>query len=226
MKIRLQVLIFLFFPILVCSRCLEKAEESKKNSLSDEELLDLIQERTFQYFWEGAEPNSGMARERIHMNGVYPENDQNVVTTGGTGFGMMAILLGIERGFISREQGYQRIFKIIDYLEKADRFHGVWPHWLQGETGKVKPFSWDDNGGDLVETAFLVQGLLTVRQYFSKGNQSEKDLANKINALWKEVEWSWHIKQDEKVLLWHWSPDYGFQKNHAIRGKKNKNRKS
>lgn len=183
MKIRRPLLILLFFPILVCSRCLEKAEENNKNSLSDEELLDLVQNRTFQYFWEGAEPNSGMARERIHMDGVYPENDQNVVTIGGTGFGLMAILVGIERGFISREQGFQRIFKIVGYLEKADRFHGVWPHWLQGETGKVKPFGWDDNGGDLVETAFLVQGLLSARQYFTEGNQSEKDLANRIDAL-------------------------------------------
>ena len=98
MKIRCPLLILLFFPILVCSRCLEKAEENNKNSLSDEELLDLVQNRTFQYFWEGAEPNSGMARERIHMDGVYPENDQNVVTIGGTGFGLMAILVGIERG--------------------------------------------------------------------------------------------------------------------------------
>lgn len=218
MKIRPQIFLLLFFPMLVGSRCLEKAEESNKYPLSDEELLDLVQERTFQYFWEGAEPTSGMARERIHMDGVYPENDQHVVTTGGTGFGLMAILVGIERGFISREQGYQRIFKIVDYLAKADRFHGVWPHWLEGETGKVKPFGWDDNGGDLVETAFLVQGLLTARQYFVNGDRSEKDLANKIDALWKEIEWSWHIKQDEKVLLWHWSPDYGFQKNHAIRG--------
>lgn len=218
MKIRPHLFLLLFFPVLVCSRCLEKAEEKNPIQLSDEDLMDLVQDKTFQYFWEAAEPTSGMARERIHMDRVYPENDQNVVTTGGTGFGLMAILVGIERGFISREQGFQRILKIVGYLEKADRFHGVWPHWLEGETGRVKPFGWDDNGGDLVETAFLVQGLLTVRQYFANGNQAEKDLADKIDALWKQVEWSWHVKQDEKVLLWHWSPDYGFQKNHSIRG--------
>jgi hypothetical protein len=211
----LAILVLLY----VSSRCVEKVQDFDVTpSLTDEELIDLIQERTFQYFWDGAEPHSGMARERIHMDGIYPENDQNVVTTGGTGFGLMALLVGIERGYISRAQGYQRIKKIVDFLEKADRFHGVWPHWLEGDTGKVRPFGWDDNGGDLVESAFLIQGLLTVRQYFVEGLEEERELAQKIDQLWKDVEWSWHLKEDENVLLWHWSPDFGFVRNHAIRG--------
>ena len=65
----------------------------------------------------------------------------NVITSGGSGFGVMAILVGIERGFITREEGLKRIQKIVDFLKKADRFHGAWSHWIYGETGKVKPFS-------------------------------------------------------------------------------------
>jgi hypothetical protein len=103
-------------------------------------------------------------------------------------------------------------------LENADRFHGIWSHWIQGETGKVKPFSQFDNGGDLVESAFLMQGLLTVRQYFRNGNEEEKRLAEQIDNLWKEMEWTWYKKADENVLLWHWSPEYGFKMNHATRG--------
>ncbi|WP_299758297.1 glucoamylase family protein [uncultured Pontibacter sp.] len=186
--------------------------------LSDEQLLTLVQEQTFQYFWDGAEPNSGLARERIHMDGVYPQNDQNVVTTGATGFGLMAIVVGMERGFITREEGVQHLQKMVNFLEKADRFHGAWSHWIDGETGKVKPFGKKDNGGDLVETAFLVQGMLTVRQYLQDGNTQEKALAAQIDKLWKEVDWNWYRKDGQNVLYWHWSPEYNWEMNFPVSG--------
>ena len=143
--------------------------------------------------WDGAEPTSGLARERIHLDGDYPEKDQNVVTTGGSGFGIAGLLVGIERGFIPREEGVKRLTNIADYLKRADRFHGVWPHWLYGPTGKVKPFGQKDNGGDLVESCFLMQSLLCVRQYFRDGNEQEKALVEKIDQLWKEMEFSWYM---------------------------------
>lgn len=108
-------------------------------TLSDEALMDTVERRTFDYFWSGAEPNSGLARERIHMDGVYPENDETVVTTGGSGFGILALIAGIERGYITREQGVERFERIVSFLERADRFHGAWPHWIEGTTGRVKP---------------------------------------------------------------------------------------
>jgi hypothetical protein len=196
----------------------DKKSNSDQRSLSDDSLLTLVQYRTFQYFWDGAEPVSGMARERFHVDGVYPENDMNVITSGGSGFGLMAILTGIERGFISSEEGFARFQKIVIFLEKSDRFHGAWPHWLYGETGKVKPFSPKDNGADLVETAYLVQGLLAVRQYFRDGNESEKKLADDIDKLWREVEWNWFTKGGENVIYWHWSPDYGWEMNFPVKG--------
>jgi len=186
--------------------------------LSDEALLDLTEKRTFGYFWDGAEPVSGMARERIHIDGVYPENDYSVVTTGGTGFGIMAIVAGIERGYITRQAGEARIRQIVDFLGKADRFHGAWPHWLYGETGKVKPFSPKDNGGDLVETAYLISGLLTARQYFISGSESEKELASDIDKLWKGVEWDFYTKGGSPVIYWHWSPDHAWEMNFPVTG--------
>src|SRR6476661_4637105 len=158
--------IVLFLFAFACNSQKKVATVPHKIPGEYEKIYTDVQHRTFQYFWDGAEPNSGMARERIHMDGVYPENDKNIVTTGGSGFGIMDILVGIERGFISRQQGFERLQKIVNFLEKADRFHGAWPHWINGETGKVKPFGKKDNGGDLVETSFLLQGLLAVRQYF------------------------------------------------------------
>jgi hypothetical protein len=195
-----------------------KNDLSGSKKISDDSLLTLVQYRTFQYFWNGAEPESGMARERFHIDGIYAENDKNVVTTGGSGFGLMAILVGIERGFITRDEAYNRYSRIVDFLKRADRFHGAWPHWLYGETGKVKPFSKKDDGADIVETAYLTQGLLAVRQYFINGSEKEKVLASRIDTLWKEVEWNWFTKGGESVIYWHWSPDYGWQMNFPIQG--------
>ena len=206
---------------LLLASCNTKQNSTREDqgNLSDEELMTLVQEQSFQYFWSGAEPVSGMARERIHMDGIYPQNDQNVVTSGGSGFGIMAILVGVERDFITREEGLERLEKIMEWLEEADRFHGVYPHWLHGETGRVKPFSRNDDGGDIVETSFLFQGLLCVRQYFRDGSEREKNLAARIDTLWREVEWDWYRGEErENVLIWHWSPNYGWEKMHRIRG--------
>jgi hypothetical protein len=187
-------------------------------NVTDNQLLDSVQKQTFNYFWEGAEPNSGMARERIHLDNIYPQNDQDIVTTGGTGFGLMAILVGIERKFITREQALERFERIVDFLGKADRFHGAWSHWIDGKTGKVKPFSKKDTGGDLVETAFLVQGLLTVREYYKNGNERELRLVSKIDNLWREIEWDWYTKNGEDVLYWHWSPTDGWNMDFPVVG--------
>lgn len=216
-----HVYIFLAF-IFITAACTQKPQTSEKTAsdtltISDDSLLTLAQYQTFQYFWDNAEPVSGMGRERTHIDNVYPQNDRNVVTTGGSGFGLMAVLVGIERGFITREQGLKHFERVANYLESADRFHGAWPHWLYGETGKVKPFSPKDDGGDLVETAFLVQGLLTVREYFKNGNDEEKALAAKIDGLWKGVEWNWYTK-GENVLYWHWSPDHAWEMNFPVGG--------
>jgi len=217
--------IIIFLLLILTTSCSQsgknKTGEAKSESipvkLTDAQLLDTVQYYTFQYFWDGAEPNSGLARERFHVDGVYPQNDENIVTTGGGGFGLMAILTGIHRGFITREQGLQRFEKIVSFLKNADRFHGAWPHWLNGENGKVKPFSTYDDGGDLVETAFLIQGMLAVKQFLTIGNEREKRLAERIDKLWREVEWDWY-QNGQHVLYWHWSPDYGWKMNFPVHG--------
>lgn len=193
------------------------ASERETNFASDDDFLTYIQKAHFNYMWEGAEENSGLARERIHMDGKYPQNDADVITTGGSGFGIAGLLVGIDRGFITREEGVARLHRIADFLTEADRFHGVWPHWLHGPTGKVKPFGKKDNGGDLVESAFLIQGLLCVRQYFKDGNENEKALAAKIDRLWREMEWNWY-QNGQDVLYWHWSPEYGWEMNFRLQG--------
>jgi hypothetical protein len=220
MKNIISILIItgILFSCSLKSKKLTSDEQLSDVSITDDSLLNLVQYQTFQYFWEGAEPTSGMARERLHMDNIYPHHGPEIITSGGSGFGLMAILVGMERGFINREEGFQRFEKIVSYLENADNFHGVWPHWWNGETGKVTPFSKKDDGGDLVETAFLAQGLLCVRQYFKDGTEQEQELARRINKLWRNIEWDWHTKGGESVLYWHWSPNYGWDMNFDVRG--------
>ena len=214
-RLFLSTLSFLF--LFSCSSP-KPVTQKASNIISDDSLLTLVEYRTFQYFWDGAEPTSGAARERFHTDNDYPDNDKNIVTSGGTGFGVMAILVGIERKFITREEGLERLTKLVGFLEKADRFHGAWPHWMNGETGKVKPFGQKDDGGDLVETSYLLQGLLCVRQYFKDGNEKEKSLAARVDKLWKDVEFDWYRNGSQNVLYWHWSPKYQWEMNFPVEG--------
>lgn len=177
----------------------EAAAEPKFPLLGQNALLDSVQSQTFRYFWDFAHPVSGMIRER--------SSSGDLVTTGGSGFGIMALMVGMERGYVSRDEGMKRLSKILDFLAQADRYHGVWPHWLNGVTGKTIPFSTLDNGGDLVETALLIQGLLTIRAYLDVSSPNEKGMYEQITRLWEQVEWDWYTRGGQNRLYWHWSPD-------------------
>jgi len=175
-----------------------------------DDLLTTVQQQTFKYFWDFAHPVSGLARER--------NTSGDLVTSGGSGFGLMAIIVGIERAFISREDGIQRISTIVDFLSTAQRFHGVWSHWLNGNDGTVIPFSQFDDGGDLVETSYLIQGLLTVRQYLNPLDATEATIIADINTLWEQVEWDWYTQEGQNQLYWHYSDNFQWRINLAIRG--------
>lgn len=182
------------------------------HQMTDEEFLDMTQRATFRYFWDYAHPVSGLIRERLGSG--------ETVTSGGSGFGIMALIIGAERGFKSRDLVKKRLLKILNFLtNQAQRFHGAFPHWLNGSTGQVIPFSQYDDGADLVETSFLIQGLLTARQYFNGNDSSEILIREKITQIWQEVEWSWFRRyQSSYLLYWHWSPNYGWQMNMPIIG--------
>lgn len=179
--------------------------------ISDDALLDLVQKQTLKYFWDFGHPTSGLARER--------NTSGDVVTTGGSGFGIMAIVAGTSRGFISRTDALTRMQTIVGFLKNtAQKFHGAFPHWMNGVTGSVVPFSTQDDGADLVETAYLMEGLLTARQFFNGASTAETNLRSDINTLWNGVEWDWFTKGGQSTLYWHWSPDYGWSTNQQISG--------
>lgn len=179
--------------------------------ISEDELFEKVQRAAFGYFWDHAHPVSGLSRER--------KGSGETVTSGGSGFGLMTVPVAIERGWISRQEGVERILKIVTFLdEKSQRFHGAWSHWLNGTSGNAVPFSTYDNGADLVETAFMVQGLLTLKHYFTGSDASETAIRNKILNLWEAVEWDWFRQNGQNRLYWHWSENYGWKMNMAISG--------
>ncbi len=179
--------------------------------ISQDSLLTLVQRKTFDYFWEYAHPVSGLSRDRL--------GGGDIVTTGGSGFGVMAIITGIHRGFITRSEGFGRVKTMVEFLldPETEKFHGAFPHWLNGSTGKAFPFSTYDDGGDLVETALLLQGLLTAREYFIGNSPAETNLRDSIQKLWENVEWDWYQNSQNK-LFWHWSPNHGWRMNMAVSG--------
>ncbi len=215
----LSLAIILFLHVVCLAQVTEKSrpqsEVLAKQGLSDSVLLDKVEKQTFRYFWDFAHPVSGMARERSNITFGY---GNEVVTSGGTGFGVMAIVAAVHRQWITRDTAARFLLRMVNFLLKANSYHGVFPHWMNGATGKTIPFSRKDDGADLVETSYLFQGLLCARQYFDDDNPIESELRRRIGWLWNEIEWNWFTKNGEKVLYWHWSPNNGWAMNFPVRG--------
>jgi len=214
---------FAFVILLLCvaasvycqnkNAAMEK-KQTRPLSLSDSALLDLVQRQTFRYFWDFAHPVSGMARERSNTDAGY---GHETVTTGGTGFGIMSVIVAAERGWINRDTAARFMLKMVNFLLKANSYHGAFPHWMDGATGKTIPFGRKDDGGDLVETSYLFQGLLCARQYFNQNTPAENEFRNKLQWMWAGIEWNWYTHEQE-VLYWHWSPNNGWAMNFPVRG--------
>lgn len=217
---KLLLHLFFFLPLIVTAQqvainsSIPYTLKIDKN-ISDTALVELVQKQTFRYFWDFAHPVSGLARERSNESFSY---GNEVVTTGGSGFGIMAIIVATQRGWITREQAAKRMNKIVKFLWTADSYHGMFPHWLNGETGKTIRFSRKDDGADIVESSFLFQGLLCARQYFNNNNQTEREIRDRINWMWNEAEWDFFTREGREVLYWHWSPNNGWAMDFELRG--------
>lgn len=185
------------------------------DNTDDIALLDRVQSQTIRYFWDFAHPVSGLARDR---SGSGPGFGPDVVAIGASGFGVMAILVAVERDWVSRPRATTRLLRMVRFLAKAKRYHGIFPHFMHGATGETIPFTSHDDGADVVETSFLVMGLLCARQYFTRNNARERELRARIDALWHGAGWSWHTRGGAKVLYWHWSPNHGWRMNLKVRG--------
>jgi hypothetical protein len=219
---RVSIFIVLLLSIVSATGYSQKTKNNqifnaanRPRNLSDSALLDLVQKQTFRYFWDFAHPVSGLARERSNTSFNYGDE---VVTIGGSGFGVMSIIVAAERNWITRQQAAEHLLKSVVFLQKANSYHGIFPHWLNGNTGQTIPFSRKDDGADLVETSFLFEGLLSARQYFNQDNPLESELRGRINSLWNEAEWNWHTRGGLDLLYWHWSPNNDWSMNFELRG--------
>lgn len=203
-----------YCPQMSASRKHSPVSEPLANS-ADAELIDLVQRQTFRFFWEGAHPHCGLARDRT---GVEEDAADDLISTGGSGFAIMAIIVAAERGWITRHEAIDRLSLILGFLERGPCFHGLFPHYMNGRTGEVIRFGRKDDGSDIVESSLLFQGLLCARQYFEADNRVEKSIRDRVTWLWREAEWNWHTRDGRHVLTWHWSPNNGFSLNHEVRG--------
>ncbi|WP_346855717.1 glucoamylase family protein [uncultured Draconibacterium sp.] len=186
-------------------------QSTEVRGFSDDELLNMIQEYSFRYFWEGAHQASGMALERSNGNGV-------TAASGATGFGLMAMIVAHEREYRPKEEIKDRIIKILKFLDNCEKHHGAWSHWYNADTYRTQPFTPDDDGGDLVETSFVAQALVALKNYFSGTDAKSVQIRGKADKLWKEIEWDWYRNGNQNVLFWHWSPNTDFQKNMKVSG--------
>jgi hypothetical protein len=202
--------------------------------LSDEGLLEVVQRQTFRFFWHYAHPVSGLALERSNTvkanyywdyiieaydepnlsKGVFGSEDCAI---GGTGFGIMATILAVEHGWIGRDTAVKRLIQIADFLLKADCYHGIYPHFINGSTGKTVPFDRLDDGADIVETSYLMMGFLCAREYFNYNNIQEKYLSKRVDQIWGAANWNWHTNNSNR-LYWHWSPRNDFDMNFPVWG--------
>lgn len=204
-------------------------------NIPDSVLLDIVQRQTFRYFWDFGHPVSGLARERdntVHAQYYWDyineaDGEPNFAkgtfgpeacAIGGTGFGILSTVVAVNRGWIGRDTALKRLCKIVDFLTKADCYHGIYPHFMNGVTGKTIPFGRLDDGADLVETSYLMMGLLTARQYFNKNTPREKYFRNRVNEMWRDADWNWHSKGGNEHLYWHWSPTNDFDMNFPVFG--------
>jgi hypothetical protein len=204
-------------------------------NISDSALLDIVQRQTFRYFWHFAHPISGLARERDntvkgqyywdYINEAYDEPNLSKGTfgpeacaIGGTGMGILATVVATNRGWIGRDTALKRLIKIVDFLIKADCYHGIYPHFMNGATGKTIAFDRLDDGADIVETSYLMMGLLGAKEYFNGNTKPEKYFQKRVQQMWDAANWNWHSKEDNKHLYWHWSPSNDFDMNFPVGG--------
>ncbi len=191
---------------------------AKLAELPDAELFEAVQRQTFRFFWEGAHPGSGLARDRRTIGEAVRNVPDDRVTIGGSGFGVMALIVAVERGWVTREAAVERMGLIVRALYRARCYHGTFPHFMNGSTGETIRFGRKDDGGDVVETSLLFMGLLCARQYFNRDIATEADVRGRITQLWDAVEWNWYTQGGREVLYWHWSPYNGWAMDHEVRG--------
>lgn len=176
-------------------------------SPADRTFVEDLEHRSFTYFWEQTDPGTGLVMDRARMDGGRAKGpSRNIASLAATGFGLTAICIGAQHGWISKQQGADRVRATLKFFaNKASEEHGWFYHWMDASTGARR---WDSEDSS-IDTAFFLAGVLTAGQYFS-GDPQIPQLANEIYG---RVDFQWMLNGDPLLLSHGWLTGKGFIRN-------------
>lgn len=201
-KMMINIIAILFSSCILCN-CVEDKSTMGEDVVSNDNTyapmvvrsaMNEQQQKVVNYFFTGANEQTGMA--------LNSSSNKTILTTGATGFGIMNLIIGVERGWINREEAARQIVKITRFLKRADRFAGAWAHWYKPD-GRMVPFGSQMQAGEIVETAFMMGGLLTASEYFTGGSDDEKEIRKATEEFWNSIEWNHFVKDGMLYWIWH-----------------------
>lgn len=203
---RKSVLLLLFF-LIVHSACTSASTPPPvKSDLSDQAFIELLEHRTFQFFWDQADPNTGLIPDR------YPT--PSFASISAVGFGLTAYTIGAQRGYVTRTQAADRILLTLRFLDQAPQnadpqgssgYKGFFYHFLDMKTGK----RFQQVELSTIDTAILMAGALTCQSYFSGSNAQETEIRQIADRLNNRIEWPWAMVRTNRICM-GWTPENGF----------------
>jgi hypothetical protein len=175
-------------------------------SPADRAFLEDLEHRSFMYFWEQADHGTGLVLDRARVDGGRAKGpSRDIASTASTGFGLTAICIGVEHGWVDKQEAADRVRTTLQFFnDKADQEHGWFYHWMDVSTGNRK---WDSETSS-IDTAFLLAGVLTAAQYFSGDSEIPKLAAE----IYNRVDFQWMLNGDPLLLSHGWVRGKGFLK--------------
>lgn len=207
---RVLVLLVLTFSFTNLSTLPASAAQPlfSRHSLStrDDAFLEDLERRMFLYFWEQADPKTGLVPDRARTDGSpLDENHQDVASIASTGFGLTALCIAAERGWIKPVEAKARVRATLLYFaERAEEFHGWFYHWLDAKTGARRWMSEVSS----IDTALLLAGVLTARQRF----RDDAEIVRLATKIYERVDFVWMLNEHPLLLSHGWKPESGFLK--------------
>jgi len=182
-------------------------------SPADDEFLEDLSRRSFQFFWEFSDPDTGLTRDRARRNGApYPENRRDIGSIAATGFGLAGMCIAAERGWVKPDEARTRVRSSLRFFaEHAPCEHGWFYHWMNVKTGERTGVQQNsDRKAELssIDTALLMGGILTARQYFRK----DAEIHNLATRIYERMDFQWMLDGDPLSLSHGWRPEEGFLK--------------
>ncbi|HEY5885576.1 MAG TPA: glucoamylase family protein [Pyrinomonadaceae bacterium] len=183
-----------------------QASRAGRLNQSDESFLEDVSRRSFQYFWEQADPKTGLVPDRARMDGSpLEESHRDVASIAATGFGLSALCIAAERKWITSDQARERVRNTLRYFgDKAFHQRGWFYHWQDAKTGDRR---WKSEVSS-IDTALLLGGVLTARQYF----RDDAEIVSLATKIYERVDFRWMLNGHATLLSHGWKPETGFLK--------------